>query len=37
LTKRSAPSQRTAFFHQQAFSKSSIQDIWQPPISVFSI
>lgn len=28
---------KRAFFYQQAFPKSSIQDIWQPPISVLSV
>lgn len=28
---------KNAFYYKQVFSKSSIQDIWQPPISVLSL
>ena len=28
---------KSAFFYKQTFSKSTIQDIWQPPITALSI
>ncbi|MBL7818922.1 MAG: hypothetical protein JNL70_28235 [Saprospiraceae bacterium] len=37
LTKRPITIQENSFFFISSFPKSSIQDIWQPPITVLSI
>ena len=36
LTQRPVPVERSTFFYKQAFQNFSIQDIWQPPITVLS-
>ena len=37
LSKRAIIIEKNTFFYKKSFSTTTIQDIWQPPITVFSL